>query len=142
MEKLLFIGCLSTTVLLTACGSDNLVLERPDFEGKAEAVSIANSNWEKLMNQCPSLNEYSKDLSYAGLSDWTGLSGAMSRVEIKFKVSKEPKSIPNSFNAWGHTCSFGISPDGKTLRIQKELCVSVCQGKKYQGNGNDYVTSL
>ncbi|EKO3963169.1 hypothetical protein EI372_00455 [Vibrio fluvialis] len=142
MKNLLLIGYLSTTVLLAGCGDEKAVLEKPNFEGKAEIVSIVNSNWEKLITQCPALNKYSKDLSYDGLSDWTDLGGAMSRVEIKFKVSKEPKSIPNSFNAWGHTCSFGISPDGKTLRIQKELCVSVCQGKKYQGNGNDFVTSL
>ena len=142
MKKVIYMICLPVAFLLAGCGSDDNGLAKPTFEGKTEIVSIVNSNWEKLITQCPALNKYSKDLSYDGLSDWTDLGGAMSRVEIKFKVSKEPKSIPNSFNAWGHTCSFGISPDGKTLRIQKELCVSVCQGKKYQGNGNDYVTSL
>ncbi|EKO3535627.1 hypothetical protein K1L80_002203 [Vibrio fluvialis] len=141
MNKLL--GCILIAGLaaLTGCGGESS-LKKPTFEGKSELVSIANSNWDKLLKQCPGLNKYSQDLSYDGLSDWTNLGSSMSRVEIKFKVSKEPKSIPNSFNAWGHTCSFGISPDGKTLRIQKELCVSVCQGKKYQGNGNDYVASL
>ncbi|WP_158125273.1 hypothetical protein [Vibrio fluvialis] len=142
MKSLLLLGCLASAALLAGCGGKELALDKPNFKGKEQVVSIVNSNWDKLITQCPALNKYSKDLSYDGLSDWTDLGGSMSRVEIKFKVSKEPKSIPNSFNAWGHTCSFGISPDGKTLRIQKELCVSVCQGKKYQGNGNDYVTSL
>lgn len=142
MKKVIYMVFLPVTFLLAGCGNDDNGLAKPTFEGKTEIVSIVNSNWEKLMTQCPALNKYSNDLSYSGLSDLTDLGGAMSRVEIKFKISKEPKSIPNSFNAWGHTCSFGIAPDGKTLRIQKELCVSVCQGKKYQGNGNDYVTSL
>lgn len=142
MKNLLLLGYLTSAALLVGCGGEESVLGKPNFEGKEQIVSIVNSNWEKLMAQCPALNKYSKDLSYDGLSDWTDLGGSMSRVEIKFKISKEPKRIPNSFNAWGHTCSFGISPEGKTLRIQKELCVSVCQGKKYQGNGNDYVASL
>lgn len=140
MKRLFITACISG-LLLSGCNGEAR-LDKPNFEGKSEIVSIVDLNWDKLLNKCPSLNKYSGDLTYDGLSNWTVLGGSMSRVEIRYKVAKKPKDIPNSYNAWGHTCAFGISSDGKTLRIQKELCVSICQGKKYQSTGNDYVTSL
>lgn len=140
MRNLFCIAAFSS-LALSGCGGDP-TLTKPEFEGKPEVVSIADSNWDKLINSCPGLDKYSSDLSYDGLSDWTYLGEPMSRVEIKFKVSKAPESIPNSFNAWGHTCSFGVSPDGQTLRIQKDLCVSLCKAKTYVGSGSDFVESL
>ncbi|EJL6858795.1 hypothetical protein NMS86_001247 [Vibrio cholerae] len=127
--------------LLSGCGEkDHLI--KPALEGEQATIEIVDSNWDKLIAKCPGLNKYSADLTYDGLTDMTYLDTPMSRVEIKFKVAKEPSVVPNSFKAWGHTCAFGISPDGKNLRIPKDLCVSVCQGKEYQPTGKNYVTSL
>jgi len=140
MKRLFMTGCISL-VVLSGCGG-NSTLEKPKLEGKPEIVATIESHWDQLLDRCPALNKYSEDLTFAGLSDFTYLDGAMSRVEINYKVSKDPNVIPNSYNAWGHTCAFGISPDGKTLRIQKEVCVSVCLGKKHQGSGSDYLVSL
>jgi hypothetical protein len=67
--------------------------------------------------------------------------GEMSRVEVKFKVAENPKIIPNGFRAWGHTCGYGISSRGETLRIQKSVCVSVCLDRNYDGP-TDYVAGM
>jgi len=64
-----------------------------------------------------------------------------SRVEVVFKITDNPVKIPNSFRAWGHTCGYGISPDGRSIRIQKRTCVSVCLGSEYKGS-TDYVSNL
>lgn len=140
MNKLLGITLLAGFAL-SGCDEESS-LTRPQFDGKEELVSVVNTSWDKFLAQCPGLDKYSIDLTYDGLSDWTYLSTPMNRVDIKFKVAERPKSIPNSFSASGQNCSFGISPDGKMLRIQKSICVSICKGQKHQDSGTDYIAKL
>ena len=114
----------------------------PTLKGKYETNQLVKNSWKDLLRICPGLNKYQNDLSFAGIYDMLDPSmGKMSRAEVKFKVSENPKIIPNIYRAWGHTCNYGISPRGKTLRIQKRVCVSICIDSVYQGS-TDYVVDM
>ncbi|GLT18867.1 hypothetical protein GCM10007938_26490 [Vibrio zhanjiangensis] len=140
MKNRLYITVISS-LILSGCG-DSSKLTKPEFSGKSDVVQIAEQGWDKLLTACPGIAEYSSDLFYEGLSDWTYLDTPMSRVEVTFKVADHPSKIPSALRAWGHTCSYAISTDGSSLRIQKDLCVSICKGSNYSGNGSDYVITL
>lgn len=104
--------------LLSGCGEkDHLI--KPALEGEQATIEIVDSNWDKLIAKCPGLNKYSADLTYDGLTDMTYLDTPMSRVEIKFKVAKEPSVVPNSFKAWGIH-----------VRLVFHLMVKICASKK------------
>lgn len=132
--------------MVSACSDDTLkepeTFNLPALQGKPETTQLVSNSWAKLLQHCPGLTKYQSDLSFSGINDMISPTmEEMSRAEIVFKVSNTSKNIPNSINAHGHTCGYGISPDGNLLRIQKSVCVSLCLGKKYNGS-TDYVSPL
>lgn len=129
-------------VIMPGCTSDNDPLQAPDLSGKPEIIQLVKDNWPKLLAHCPGLNKYQNDLTFEDIEDSVDpVMEEMSRADVTFRIAKDPQIIPDSFRAWGHTCRYGISPDGMTLRIQKDVCVSICLDKHYQGP-TDYLVSL
>jgi hypothetical protein len=104
--------------------------------------TLVTANWDKVLKRCPGLTKYSSDMKYEKLDDMSNPAwGEMSRVEVKFLISNNPQLIPNEFGASGHTCGFGIGADGRTLRIQKNTCASVCLDKQFTQDW-DYFVSI
>lgn len=103
---------------------------------------VVEKAWPKVMANCPGLDLYAADLSFAGIED--NLSFApdhAQRIEIKIRVAERPTRIPASYRASGHLCGFGISPDGGQLIIAKDSCASVCAGVETFAE-NNYVKAL
>ncbi|MEX1033761.1 MAG: hypothetical protein WDZ30_10415 [Cellvibrionaceae bacterium] len=122
--------------------SQALVFSLPPLKGKSETTQLIESTWDRLLQRCPGLKKYQEDLTFSGINDMIDpVMEEMSRAEVVFKVSNTSQKIPNGFSVHGHTCGFGISPSGNSLRIQKEGCVSLCLNKKYNGP-TDYVSPL
>jgi len=112
------------------------------FEGKPSAISFATSYWPKVKAHCPGFKRFASDMSFKQLRDMRGDgSSEMDRLEIVFKISDEPLTIPASFLAHRQTCGFGVSPDGDNIRIQKDRCASVCLGYAIR-QSHDYVAPL
>lgn len=140
---------LSCTVVIAIYGcSDsaytalNEPLRIPDLSGRPETVRLIKDSWPKLLAHCLGLSKYSSDLIFVGISDMIDPSMAeMSRVEIKLKIPEDATRIPKYFRASGHICGYGISPQGASVRIQKDVCVSVCLGVEYKGP-TDYLANL
>jgi hypothetical protein len=132
-------------VLISGCSDrieESEPFQAPNLSGRPEATQLIKESWPKLMAHCPGLSKFQTDLSFQGIDDMLDpFMEEMSRVEVKFKIAEEPTAIPNSFRAWGHTCGYGISPLGAILRIQKDMCVSVCLATEYNGP-TDYVAIL
>lgn len=103
----------------------------------SEVAKVVTDGYPKVVNACPGLSEYSVDLTPVSLENYLWLEDeAYRRVEIVFKVSNQPKEIPDEFKAYGHTCQFGIRADGKMLIFTKDVCASVCTGHKISSSSN------
>lgn len=137
----------SSLILTSGCLGDNnhtnqSSLEMPNLNGRPVAINIIRDSWGKLIAHCPGLVKYQNDLKFVGIDDLIDpILHEMSRVEVKYKVSDSPEIIPNRYRANSHMCGYGISANGKTLRIQKTPCVSVCINTEYSG-GTDYIVTL
>ncbi len=140
MNKWVIAGLITVTLMLCSSGD---TLPIPELEGAPETVALITDSWEDLLDQCPGLSHYQNDLKFVGINDMLHpMMKEMARVEVRYKVANDPEDIPNKFRINGHTCGFGIGPDGETLRIQKNGCAAVCLIEEYDSDGDDFVTDL
>lgn len=120
---LLIVGCSQEQAPIK---EQSLRFELPQ-DLKPEVTARLKASWPKVMAACPGLTKYAVDLSFAGVEDNLEFApDDAKRIEMKFKVSENPTRVPASYRAFGHTCYFGVSPDGKNLLISKSPCASVC----------------
>jgi len=123
--------------LVSATGCSNvsdIPLEKPSFSQSSEAERLISASWDKILDHCPGLSLYRNDLSYVRVDNFiTPEFKDMSRAEVVYRVSDNPSEIPSVMMSQGHHCGFGVFSDGSYMIIQKDVCVSVCLGKKYSG---------
>lgn len=127
---------------LTGCSDTAQKLQLPKLEGDPAAIQLITSNWGKLLTHCPGLSKYHNDMVFLNIEDMLSPDMEdMARVDVVFKITDKPKTIPDEFRAWGHTCQYSISPDGNSIRILKDVCVSVCLKSK-NTSMNGYVAAF
>lgn len=108
----------------------------------ARTAAIVNAAWPKIINACPGISAYIDDLWFKGIEDYMIDAAEFARVDVVVEVAATPKFVPARYRAAGNTCRFGISPDGMSLRIQKEACVAICTQEQVNLGGEDYVRPL
>lgn len=125
--------CLLVAVIsLAACGEAqkseltySLPTDTPDTIAK-----VVDASWPKIQASCPGLSKYGSNLVFVGVaSNLDYAPDNAKRIELKYKVAETAQLIPNNFAASGHTCSFGVSPDGSKLFVPKRPCASICEGR-------------
>jgi len=90
------------------------------------AKQLLATSLPNITRVCPGLDKYSKSLHQKEIiDDLNATYPEYRRVTISFTIPQDDTAIPNSYRAWGHTCSMDISADGKTLTIMKDPCKSV-----------------
>jgi hypothetical protein len=97
--------------------------------------------WPKILEICPGFKKYGDEMMFDRIDDKRGM-GKMSRIDIVFKVVSETKSIPIEYRAFGQTCYYGLGEDGKSLRVGKGSCLSICKDIHIETNGVDHVDLL
>ena len=105
----------------------------PDVRSQVE------EDWPIILANCPGLKKYAGDMILDSIEDNKGLDKA-SRIDIGFKMGSS--IIPVEYRAFGHTCYYGISQDGKSMSIQKDGCVAVCKDSVIETTGVDYVEAF
>lgn len=112
---------------------------------KPEFVALVQGAWPAVRAHCPGLDRFAADLTYQGLDDYTmvDLDPPVRRVDVVFKVANHPTTLPPGLSrARGHTCRWGVSPDGDALIIMKDECISVCLNRLYESRGQNYRVSI
>jgi hypothetical protein len=109
---------------------------------KPELVALVTAAWPKVRAHCPGLDKYQDELQFKGLENHISGDAEADGVTIVFQVAATLHHIPSNYQADGHTCRFGVSPDGQRLRIQKGECASVCRDRVFESGGADYVALL
>lgn len=129
-------------MLVAGCSDNTQKLQLPKLEGNPDAIQLVTSSWDKLLSHCPGLSKYQNDMVFLQITDKRTYEDEMARVDVEFKISNDLGSIPVEYRALGHTCRYGISPDGANVRIKKYMCVSVCLDRAYDETSEDYVARL
>ena len=104
-----------------------------------EVRSQVEEDWPKILASCPGLKKYAGDMVFDRIEDNRG-SDKASHIDIGFKMGSS--IIPGEYRASGHTCYYRISQDGKSMSIQKDVCVAVCKDSVIETNGVDYVEAF
>lgn len=129
------------TTEATSVREREIVISYPD----PKVQKLAYEGMLKVMKQCPGINAYLADLSYVRVDDYTMIDNEWQRVDVVFKVSEDPDSMPPGISlSRGHTCAFGISTDMKRLIIMKPECAAVCKQRHPDSfeSGKNYVGTL
>jgi hypothetical protein len=101
--------------------------------------SQVEEDWPKILASCPGFKKYGRDMIFDRIEDNRGLDKGSS-IDIGFKMGSS--TIPVEYRAFDHTCYYGISQDGKSMRIQENGCVAVCKGSAIETNVVDYVEAF
>lgn len=124
--------------ILCGCSQEQqqLTFEMPS-DINPQIKQVVEVAWPKMLAACPGFNRYASDMSFAGIEDNLAYApDDAKRIEVKFKVTESPVRIPVSYRAFGHTCYFGVTPDGKKLTISKSPCASICANSEISTTGN------
>lgn len=139
MAGIFYFIFLSVPLVMAGCSNSAPTLQLPD-NLSPEIKSQVEKGWSKILDVCPGFLKYGSEMTFERIDDRRGLSTDMSlnRIDIVFKIAYS-KVIPVEYYAFGHTCYYGISQDGKSLHISKRPCVAVCKDRIIETNGVDYV---
>lgn len=90
--------------------------------------AFVRAHWDALFNTCPGLADYKQDLHFAGVSDMDDPSypSNVRGIGPQFRVEDFPQKIPRQFQAGGHLCSFRVTPDGRSVILEKDVCAEIC----------------
>jgi hypothetical protein len=102
--------------------------------------SQVEEDWPKILASCPGFKKYAGDMIFDRIDDKSEL-GKESGIDIVFKMGYSG-IIPVEYRAVGHTCYYGLSQDGRNMRIQKGACAAVCKDSVIEVNGVDYVEAF
>ena len=114
-------------------------LQLPHYVNPA-VKSQVEEDWPKILASCPGFKKYARDMIFDHIEDNRGLDKG-SRIDIGFKIGYL-NIVPAEYRAVGQTCYYGISQDGKSMSIQKDVCVAVCKGSVIETNGVAYVEAF
>lgn len=129
---------------ISAGDTTNSVIHPVLPKNASESVrSLVREGWPKVLQHCPGLQRYASTLRLQEVWDMLGgtLNPEMNRVEVRYKVQDRTRIIPSRFNVNNHVCGFGISEDGNSIRIQKDVCASLCLDRTYRSSA-DYVANF
>lgn len=116
--------------LLSACGTETPSLA---FQVTSPTDSTLQSQLAlavpRLLQACPGLNRYSRDLAPAQVSR-TSMSEYEGGIELTFHVSTNPQTLPPPLNAYAadNSCYVTVSSDAARAYIGKRACHSICSG--------------
>lgn len=99
------------------------VIELPE-DLDAQTVQLIKEKAPQIAEVCPGFSKYESELTLFRIQNNPGYD-----VNISFKVPEKSSIIPQNFYAYGHTCYYGISRNGKVLTISKKGCKAICAGK-------------
>ncbi|WP_157470007.1 hypothetical protein [Desulfobulbus elongatus] len=136
MNILLIIFSILPFFLCVSCSeSQDARLQKQRFsissEGDPELIARGKAVAPKIIQSCPKLNEYATDLSAAKVSLGRSLDNEYDGgLEIAFKVSDKPNSLPKPLNLFskGHNCSIFLNREQNKMYIAKRACHSLCDG--------------
>lgn len=102
------------------------------------AKTFARDALPSLLKTCTGLKTYAPDLEFTDVDDVSDAIAEDARgIGISFKVSDRPEIIPNVFKATGHICEYRITPDQKTVIIQKRVCAEICFEREFEHTGRN-----
>lgn len=84
-----------------------------------ESQNLVKQYAPAIPDLCPGFAKYQGEFESFSIQD-------NYNIDVVFKIPDAAGGIPGDFVAYGHTCYFGISRDGKKLVIPKSACQSVC----------------
>ena len=93
-----------------------------------EVVTLLAASWPKVLKACPGLQKYAADMQFAGVeNNFSFAPPDAQRIDIVFKVSDQPRSIPSEYKAMGHSCYYSVNRSGNGLAISKSPCTAICR---------------
>jgi hypothetical protein len=143
MKNLKLLALLLFVSLLSACGESEPI----EYHTAGEFLQTPNSSAaiKSVVSACPGLEKYHNDFSFTSFGKQEyyadGLESDPTEInQLELLVNENNLELPNAEFQYpqGHSCFFQIYDNGD-IKVAKRPCISLCEGKRFEGPSSTLV---